>query len=102
MLAFSTTSCTLLMPYMTTTEGYKYTKTKLTYQYVGTGMSIGTGEAEASSRPGTSPGDDREDREDEHLEAVYMRERDMENSPRDSTASSRGATSPERMRQWGG
>ena len=80
---------------MITTDGYNYTKMKLTYQYVGIGMSIRTGETEASSRPGTSPGDDREDREDEHLEVVYLRERDMENSPRDSTIPSRVVTSPE-------
>ena len=43
---------------MITTNEFNNTKMKLTYLYVGTGMSIGTGEAEASSRPGSTPGDD--------------------------------------------
>ena len=76
---------------MITTIELNNTKMKLTYLYVGTGMSIGTGEAEASSRPGSTPGDDRED---EQLEAVYMRERDMESSPRDSTMPSGDVTCP--------
>ena len=94
MLAFLTILCTPLVAYMITTNEFNNTKMKLTYLYVGTGMSIGTGEAEASSRPGSTPGDDRDDREDEQLEAVYMRERDMENSPRDSTMPSGDVTCP--------
>ena len=56
-------------------------------------MSIGTGEAEANSRPGSTPDDDGEDEHPEP-EAIYKRERDMESSPSESTTLSGDATSP--------
>ena len=54
-------------------------------------MSIGTGEAEANSRPGSSPDDDGEDK---LPEAIYRRERDMENSPSEPATLSGDVISP--------
>ena len=85
------TSCTPLVAYLITTDEFNNTKTNLTYLYVGTGMSIGTGEAEANSRPGSSPDDDGEDK---LPEAIYRRERDMENSPSEPATLSGDFISP--------
>ena len=54
-------------------------------------MSIGTSEAEANSPPGSSPDDDGEGK---LPEAIYRRERDMENSHSEPATLSRDVISP--------